>query len=108
MMELKRVDPLSLAKITAVVMAIFGFIFGLVVTLFTAALGSFFLSSATPVMFPFFGVIGIVAIIAFPILYGIMGFVFGAIWALIYNAVAAKVGGIMIDLKGPRISQSKR
>jgi len=45
-------------------------------------------------------VIGIVMMIAIPITYGILGFVMGAIGALIYNAVAGIVGGVKFELEG--------
>src|SRR5439155_8035427 len=35
-----------------------------------------------------------------PFFYGAIGFVFGALWAWIYNLVAGWVGGIEIDLQG--------
>ena len=39
------------------------------------------------------------SIIVFPILYGIMGFVMGIICAVVYNFLARKIGGVMVDLK---------
>src|SRR5262245_42894772 len=39
-------------------------------------------------------VIGIVLMITIPIMYGILGFIFGAIGALIYNALAGIIGGV--------------
>jgi len=35
-----------------------------------------------------------------PFFYGVIGFIFGALWAWIYNLVAGWVGGIEIDLQG--------
>jgi len=40
---------------------------------------------------------GIAAIVVFPILYGVMGFVFAALAATVYNLVAAKIGGIEVE-----------
>ena len=37
--------------------------------------------------------------IAAPIMYGLMGFVMGAIGALIYNLIAGWVGGIEMELE---------
>jgi len=41
---------------------------------------------------------GFAAIIVFPILYGIVGGVGGAIGALMYNLVAGWVGGLEVDI----------
>ena len=45
-------------------------------------------------------VIGIVLMITIPIMYGILGFIFGAIGALIYNALAGIIGGVKFELEG--------
>ncbi len=42
---------------------------------------------------------GLGAAILMPILYGTMGFVFGAFGAWVYNMVAGKFGGIQIELQ---------
>ena len=48
------------------------------------------------------GVIGVVLLSLFiPIFYGLMGFIFGAIGALIYNLMANWVGGIQLELQAP-------
>ncbi len=36
-----------------------------------------------------------------PIFYGVMGFVTGAVGAAIYNAIAARIGGIELEFDGP-------
>jgi hypothetical protein len=41
----------------------------------------------------------VISVILVPIIYGILGFVFGAISALIYNFAAKRIGGIEFDLK---------
>jgi hypothetical protein len=45
----------------------------------------------------------ILAILA-PILYGVMGFLIGALTAWIYNLVARRVGGIRLELKPDSVS----
>ncbi len=51
------------------------------------------------------GVIGIVLLSLFiPIFYGLMGFIFGALGALIYNLMAKWVGGIEIELQLPALT----
>src|SRR4030043_2112511 len=89
MRELKAIDPMSLGKILAVIMAVFGFIAGIFV-----AAG---LSTARG---PFPGVFGgIAAIILMPIAFGIMGLIIGIIEAWVYNVVAKNIGGAKRDLK---------
>ena len=45
------------------------------------------------------GLVGIGAIIALPIFYGLLGFVVFAIGAWLYNLAAGFVGGIRIDVE---------
>jgi hypothetical protein len=41
---------------------------------------------------------------ALPVMYGVVGYVFTAFSCAIYNFVAGLVGGVEIDLEGPRSS----
>lgn len=41
---------------------------------------------------------GLMSIIIFPIIFGIISFIVGAITAFLYNAFAGKIGGIQIEL----------
>lgn len=45
-------------------------------------------------------VIGLVIMIAVPILYSIIGFIGGAIGALVYNLASGVVGGVKFELEG--------
>lgn len=97
MVVLKRVGVMSVAKIFAVLSAIVGLIEGIVL----AGLGSMMgdMLSGTPVgMLGMSGMFGYTAIIMFPVGGAILGFVGGAIIALLYNIVAGKIGGIEMDL----------
>ncbi len=47
---------------------------------------------------PFAGVVGIVLAVLMPVLYGAIGFVSGAIGALLYNLLAKWVGGFELEL----------
>jgi len=42
--------------------------------------------------------LGILSIIVFPIIFGIMAFICGAIMAFLYNIFADKIGGIEVEL----------
>ena len=93
MQELKKIDPISTAKIYAAVMAIVGFIVGLAVTF-----GLLFYGPSPIIEQPWLPFLSIFAVILFPIMYGIAGFIMGGIFAIIYNMIAGKVGGIKIEL----------
>jgi len=47
---------------------------------------------------PFAGVVGVFLALLMPIMYGAIGFIVGAIGALLYNLFAKLVGGIELDL----------
>lgn len=49
---------------------------------------------------------GPVFALAFPVIYGVLGFICTAIGCAIYNFVAGLVGGIEIELEGARSSTS--
>lgn len=91
---LTKIDVMSTAKIYAIMMAIFGLVMGIML-----AIMNYFLPTATiepeVAYFPF----GWSAIIIFPIMYGIMGFLTGALMAWLYNTLSAKIGGIKLEIK---------
>lgn len=95
MKTLKRIDPMSAAKVSAVVGAISGLIAGVLI----ATVGNIIPIGTYGMMYPAFGKVAILAIITMPIVYGIVGFIGGFIWSIIYNYVADKFGGIKIELK---------
>ncbi len=95
-MELKRIDVLSAVKVTFILYAALGFLFGALIST-AAALGSGFEGSDGSV--PGGGVLlGLGAVIIIPPLYGAMGAFFAAIGALLYNLTARLVGGIRVEL----------
>jgi hypothetical protein len=101
-MVIKRFGVFSAAKIYAVVMAglglILGILYGLFFIIFGAAMmaGSGRNSGAAGASTL---VIGLVMMVAIPIFYGIIGFIFGAIGALIYNIAAGIIGGLELELE---------
>lgn len=90
MKELKAIDPMSLGKMLAVICAVIGFIVGL----FSAAFAPF-MAMWNPVGAAAFGLL---AIIIFPTLFAIIGFIMGIIVAFVYNVVAKRFGGVKLDL----------
>lgn len=87
-----RVGVVSVANIYALLSVIIGLIIGLFSAIVSCGIG------AVAGMPGGFG-LGFIGIIVLPILYGIMGWVSGAIGAALYNFVAGRVGGIKIELE---------
>jgi len=93
-MEVKRFDIMSVAKIMAVLYAAIGVLLGALFT-FISVIG---LAVAGGAGMGIGGLVfGIGAIIIFPVFYGVMGFVFGALWAFVYNFIASRIGGIKFE-----------
>ena len=95
MVELKKIDILSTALMTGFLYLVIGLIVGLIFGCF-ALIGLAGLSSLTG-EFDFTGIGALVFVCAMPIIYGIIGFIGGAILALVYNIVASVVGGIKLE-----------
>jgi len=104
-MTIKRFSVFSVAKIQSllgfVIGLIIGVIYGLFFMLFGAAMSSLMPQGENQAMGGLGSVVGgIVIMIAVPVFYGILGFIGGAIGALVYNIAAGVVGGIRFDLEG--------
>ena len=97
-MIIRRIAPLSVAKIAGTVYGILGLIFGAMIALFSSV-SSTFLAAQTRAMSPLLGlVMGIGAIVILPVFYGVLGFLSALVFAWIYNLIASKIGGIEIDI----------
>jgi hypothetical protein len=92
MVILKRVGVLSLAKIETIIAAIFGLLLGIFYGIFSSFLNSTASTTNNSFVFGWWGVI------IFPVLYGLIGFIAGAIGALLYNLISKWVGGVELDL----------
>ena len=95
-MVIRRVGPLSCAKIAGTLYAVIGLIVGAFFSLFAIA-GGFGANSDTGRTFG--AMIGVGSIIVFPIFYGCLGFIGTLITASLYNVVANAVGGVEIDIQ---------
>jgi len=100
--QVKRVGVFSYAKITAVTMAAFGVIIGVIYGLIFMVVGGAMMagggrgsSGAGASSF----VIGLVLMVAIPVISGIFGFIAGAIGAFIYNVASGFVGGLELELE---------
>ncbi len=93
-MTIKRIDPMSCAKISGALNVILGLIIGSFVALASlAGVGR----SASGIGGGFGMLFGVASIIILPIVYGVIGFVGSLIAAAIYNALARAVGGVVIE-----------
>lgn len=97
--EIARAGVLSVARVAALVYAVVGLvpgvIFGVGLLLGMPAGGEFGSGGGPPRALLF----GVGAIILSPLFYGILGFVFGTLAAAVYNFVAARIGGIVIETR---------
>jgi len=94
---LKAIDPMSVAKVAAVLGIIWGLVVGIGIFVglgIEQYMGRFYTGFGT--LMP---MVGMAVLIALPIGYGIAGFICGFIGALVYNFVAKQIGGIKVDLK---------
>lgn len=103
-MMIKRVGVLSVAKIQAMIMLVFGLIIGVFYGLILMTFGAMFSSmgagargsgEAAGGVF----IAGLMAMIFVPIVYGIIGFIAGALGAFVYNTAVKFVGGVEIEME---------
>ena len=103
-LTIKRVGVLSLAKIFALVFLVIGLIIGVIYGLFIMILGGTLLSQAggDAAGFAAFGgvVAGILVMVMVPIFYSGIGFVFGVLYASVFNAAAGFLGGLELQVEG--------
>ncbi len=91
-MILTKIGVLSLAKIQGIIMALFGLVLGLFMGAVGTMAGSIGMGSR-------FGAFGFLAVIILPIVYGILGFVMGAVTALVYNLISGWIGGVEMEFE---------
>ncbi len=94
-MVIKRIRPLSVARVAGVLYAVAGLIGGAILS-FMALTGAAFATKDEG--FPG-AVLGVAAVIAMPILYSMIGFIGAFVTAALFNLVASAVGGIEIEVE---------
>jgi hypothetical protein len=94
MQIVKSVGVMSVAKIMGLIYGCMGLLFAPIFLLF-GLVGSIAGQSKSP----FAGVFGMVLALIMPVMYGVMGFVTGAIGSLLYNLFAKWVGGFELHLE---------
>ena len=97
---IKRIAPLQAGKMMGVLYACMGLIF-LPIFMLAAAAGVFAQHTQGAQAAPAAAVAGIMfgMGIFMPVIYGVMGFVFGVIGAAIYNLIARWIGGIEVEVE---------
>jgi len=102
-MTIRRFGVISVAKMHGLLMFIFGLIIGVIYGLFFIIFGAAMSMGggreATAGGMSTV-VIGIVMMIGMPIMYGVLGFIMGAIGGLVYNALSGMIGGVKFELEG--------
>jgi hypothetical protein len=105
-MVIKRFGIFSTAKIYAVVMAGIALIIGIPVGVIMMIFGAAIMTAGRDTSAG--GALGIgmglFYMIGFPIIYGVLGFIFGAIGAAIYNMAAGLIGGLEIELENAEVA----
>ncbi|MBN3580823.1 hypothetical protein JYB64_00380 [Algoriphagus aestuarii] len=96
MQVIKKIGVGSAAKIYGLTLALIGAIIGIPYGLFMSAIIGNMDSGV-----PFGSAFPIIIIVAIPIVYGLLGFIMGALFAWVYNIVAKKTGGLEIELSEP-------
>jgi hypothetical protein len=104
-MTIRRFSVFSVAKLQGllafVIGLLIGVIYGLIFMIFGAAISSMMPQSENQAIGGVGSIVGgLVIMIAIPVFYGILGFIGGAIGALVYNLAAGIVGGIRFELEG--------
>ena len=95
-MVIKRIDPISMGKLAGILYAAIGLVIGVLVA-FVGLIGGMAGTKEFGALAG--GLVGIGAIIALPIFYGLLGFVVFMIGAWLYNLAAGFVGGLRIDVE---------
>jgi hypothetical protein len=97
--QVRNVDAASCAKVFAIMYAILGFVIGACFSLFFVLVALLGRRPGLPAGGGAVGLLlGVGAIIFFPVFYGAIGAIGGLIMSGLYNLVARRVGGIEIEI----------
>lgn len=92
-MIVRRVEPMSAAKVGGALYAMLGLVFGCLFTLVS------FTGFSAANMGPMGALFGVGAIIILPLMYGILGFIFAGLSAFLYNIASKAAGGLEIQVE---------
>lgn len=97
-MVLKRIGVMSCGKVLGALYALMGLVIGAIFTLFSLIGTAVGMSSGSEDAW-IGAVVGVGAVVFFPIFYGILGFLGGLLSAFLYNLIAGNIGGIELQLE---------
>jgi hypothetical protein len=98
-MIVRRIGPWSVGRVYGAMLAAMGLLFGGCIALLSLV-GVGIAGHNDPNVPAWVGAaLGLGAVIALPIFYGVMGLVMGALMAALYNLFAGVVGGIDLDVQ---------
>jgi hypothetical protein len=96
--EIKKINIISVAKIYGLSMAFVGLIIGIFVGFAMFFFGTFVGTDNN--YSSYFGLgLGIIGLLAMPVLFGLLGIIFGGLASFFYNILASWLGGIKIELE---------
>ena len=102
-LRIKKLGVLSFAKIQSLVMLVVSLLisipYGLIIIVYSLFGASMIGGNASFAVGGGGVVVGILVMIGLPIFYAIIGFIFGAISALVYNLFSGLVGGLEIEVE---------
>ena len=93
----RQIGVVSVGKIYGAISAAIGLVIGIFFALASMVGAGLSGEDGSAIFGAFFGV---GAIVLFPVLYGVMGFLGGMLGAALYNVFAGMVGGVSVQLEG--------
>ncbi len=99
MAELRKIGVVSVMKIAFVVNLVIGFVAGLIMTVFSLLLSPLASMGGGHSMGGMMW--GPISIVVLPLVYGVIGALMTGLGALVYNFLAARLGGIQVQILFP-------
>ena len=100
MREIKKLDVWSVTRLSILMYALMGLLFGLFFSAISLG-GGWWANSISQAPMPgwYTLVYGAGAVVVMPLFYGVFGGLMAALFAWLYNVIAARVGGIRFELE---------
>jgi|SRR6185436_19849894 len=98
-MVIKRVGVMSCARISGILYGLLGLIAGAIISLIAVIVGALGIQSQDANGAFLGALLGVGAVIAFPVCYGAVGFIGGALSAALYNWISSFVGGLQLEVE---------